>query len=215
LVYLLQDNNFGVYNLTTDKIIYNNKAEKVSSIDTRVANPLQVDNLVVIPLLNGKLTILDLRTLKIAKEIFVSTNSSLNNIIFLKRFKDTLIAATPHKIISVNNNGKREFEREISEVDIDNNSIFLFSKDGRVSRLDSSLKIQDEKKLRFAHFCVAGLYKDRVYAMDKQGYLVVSNKEFTKESVYPFSEIEGYSFISAGKLYYNNGDVLDLKNLSY
>jgi hypothetical protein len=115
----------------------------------------------------------------------------------------------------VNNNGKREFEREISEVDIDNNSIFLFSKDGRVSRLDSSLKIQDEKKLRFAHFCIAGLYKDRIYAMDKQGYLVVSNKEFTKESVYPFSEIEGYSFISAGKLYYNNGDVLDLKNLSY
>ena len=215
LVYLLQDNNFGIYNLSTDKIIYNNKAEKVSSIDTRVANPLQVDNLVVIPLLNGKLTILDLRTLKIAKEIFVSTNSSLNNIIFLKRFKDTLIAATPHKIISVNKQGKRELEREISEVDIDNDSIFLFSKDGRVSRLDSSLKIRDEKKLRFAHFCIAGLYKDRVYAMDKQGYLVVNSKDFTKESVYEFSEIEGYSFISGGKLYYNNGDVLDLESLSY
>jgi hypothetical protein len=130
LVYLIQDNNFGIYNLSTDKIIYNNKAEKVSSIDTRVANPLQVDNLVVIPLLNGKLTILDLRTLKIAKEIFVSTDSSLNNIIFLKRFKDTLIAATSHKIISVNKQGKRELEREISEIDIDSDSIFLFSKDG-------------------------------------------------------------------------------------
>jgi hypothetical protein len=214
LVYLLKDNNFGVYDFSKKSIIYNNKAEKVFSIDTRVANPIQVDNLVVIPLLNGKLSILDLKTLKISKEMFVSTDSSLNNIIFLKRFKNTLVAATPHSLITYSNKGKKEFEREISEVILDNNSIFVFSKDGQISKLDESLTVQDEKKFKFAHFSIATIYKDKVYALDKQGYLIVSNKDFTKHSVYEFSEVEGYSFVSDGKLYYD-GNRIDLDSLSY
>jgi hypothetical protein len=214
LVYLLKDNNFGIYDFSKKSIIYNNKAEKVYSIDTRVANPIQVDNLVVIPLLNGKLSILDLKTLKITKEIFVSTKSVLNNIIFLKRFKNSLIAATPHAIISYGNRGKRELKREISEVILDNNELFLFSKDGLISKLDESLKIQDEKKFKFAHFSLSTLYKDRVYALDKQGYLIVSNRDFTKHKVYEFPDVDGYSFASNGKLYYN-GSQIELNSLSY
>ncbi|SFV57687.1 Putative lipoprotein [hydrothermal vent metagenome] len=214
LVYILKDNNFGVYDFSKKSIIYNNKAEKVFSIDTRVANPIQIDNLVIIPLLNGKLSILDLKTLKISKEIFVSTESFLNNIIFLKRLKNSLISATPHKVIAYSNKGKREFEREISEVILDNNELFVFSKDGRIFRLDESLTIQDEKKFKFAHFSVATVYKDRVYALDKQGYLIVSNKNFTKHSVYEFPEVEGYSFVSNGKLYYD-GNRIDLDTLGY
>lgn len=214
LVYLLKDNNFGIYDFSKKAIIYNNKEEKVFSIDTRVANPVQVDNLVVIPLLNGKLSILDLKTLKISKEIFVSTESSLNNVIFLKRFKNSLIAATPHTVISYSNKGKREFEREISEVILDNNAIFVFSKDGRISKLDESLTVQDEKKFRFAHFSIATAHKDKIYALDKQGFLIVSKRDFTKHSVYEFPEVEGYSFVSDGKLYYD-GNKIDLDSLSY
>jgi len=214
LVYLLQDNNFGIYNLSTKSIVYNNKGEKVYSIDTRIANPLQVDNLVVIPLLDGKLVVLDLRTLKVSKEIYVSTESSLNNIIFLKRFKKSLIAATPHKVISVSNQGKKEFDREVSEVLIDDDSVFVFSKDGRVSKLDESMVVQAEKKFKFAHFSTSALYKDKIYALDKQGYLIVSNKNFTKDSTYEFSEVEGYSFVSGKYLYYDKNRI-DLTTLSY
>jgi len=214
LVYLLKDNNFGVYDFSKKSILCNNKDEKVFSIDTRVANPIQVDNLVVIPLLNGKLSILDLKTLKISKEIFVSTESFLNNIIFLKRFKNSPVAATPHNVIIYSNKGKREFKREISEVILDGDSIFVFSKDGQVSKLDESLTVQDEKKFKFAHFSVATIYKDRVYALDKQGFLIVSNRDFTKHSVYELSEVEGYSFVSNGKLYYD-GNRIDLDALSY
>jgi len=214
LVYLLKDNNFGIYDFSKKTILYNNKDEKVFSIDTRVANPVQIDNLVVIPLLNGKLSILDLKTLKISKEIFVSTESFLNNIIFLKRFKNALIASTPHTLISYSNKGKREFKREISEVILDNGFIFVFSKDGQISKLDESLTVQDEKKFKFAHFSISTVYKERVYALDKQGFLIVSNKDFTKHSVYEFPEVEGYSFVSNGKLYYD-GNKIDLDSLSY
>jgi hypothetical protein len=214
LVYILKDNNFGVYDFSKKSILYNNKAEKVFSIDTRVANPIQIDNLVVIPLLNGKLTILDLKTLKISKEIFVSTENFLNNIIFLKRLKNSLIAATPHKVISYSNKGKREFEREISEVILDGDDIFVFSKDGRISKLNESLTIQDEKKFKFAHFSIATVYKDRVYALEQQGYMIVSNKDFTKHNVYDFEKVDGYSFVSNSKLYYS-GNRIDLDSLKY
>ena len=214
LIYVLKDNNFGIYDFSKKSIIYNNKAEKVFSIDTRVANPIQIDNLVVIPLLNGKLSILDLKTLKITKEILVSTDSVLNNIIFLKRFRNSLVAATPHALIAYSNKGKKEFKREISEVILDNNELFVFSKDGQISKLDESLTVQDEKKFKFAHFSISTVYKDRVYALDKQGYLIVSNRDFTKHSVYEFLELSGYSFVSNGKLYYD-GNSIDLASLSY
>ena len=214
LVFVLQNNSFGVYDFEKKSIVYANKAEKAYAIDTRIANPLKVDALVVIPTLDGKLTILDLNTLKIAKEMYVSTESSLNNIIYLSRINNTLVAATPNKVLSVSNKGKKELDTAISEVIIDDNSIFVFAKDGRILKLNESLSIESEKKFRFAHFSVATVYKDKVFALDKQGYLIVSNKSFSKHRVYKVSEVEGYAFVSNGKLYYDS-EIIDLNSLSY
>ncbi len=214
LIYLLKDNSFGIYNLSTKSITFNSKGEKTYSIDTRVANPIRVDKLAVVPLLNGKVDILDLSSNRLVKEIFISGNKSLNNIIFLKRLKNILIVATPHKLVAISNRGKREFKREISEVVLDGDNIFLFTKDGTIARLNDSLVVQDEKKFKFAHFSVATIYKNRVYALDKQGYLIVSNKDFTKYKVYKFSEVDGYSFVSGRYIYYN-GDKIDMEMLTY
>ncbi|MCK4442855.1 MAG: hypothetical protein KAU90_12680, partial [Sulfurovaceae bacterium] len=113
LVYILRDNNFGIYDLSEKSIVYNEKEEKVFSINTRVENPLQIENLVVVPLLNGKLVILNLKEHKIIKEILISTESSLNNIIFLQQLKNTLIASTAYKLIAINKQGRKEFKRDI------------------------------------------------------------------------------------------------------
>lgn len=214
LVYVLQNNNFGVYDFEQKKVVYSNKAEKAYAIDTRIANPLRVDNLVVIPTLDGKLTILDLNTLKIAKEMYVSTETSLNNIIYLNRLNNTLIAATPSKVLSISNKGKKELDTAISEVVIDDGSIFVFAKDGRVLNLDESLSIVSEKKFKFAHFSVGTVYNDKVYALDKQGYLVVSNKSFSQHKVYKIDKVEDSAFVSNGKLYYDN-NIIELNTLNY
>lgn len=214
LVYILQNNNFGVYDLQKKSIIYSNKAQKALAIDSRVANPLHIDSLVVIPTLDGKLTILDLKTLKVSKEIYVSTESSLNNIIFLGRINNTLIASTPNKILSISNRGKKELNRAISEVVISDKELFVFAKDGYILNLDESLSIKYEKKFKFAHFSVATVYKDSIYALDKQGYLIVSNKSLSKYRVYKIEEVESHAFISNGKLYYNQ-QIIDLSTLTY
>jgi len=214
LIYVLQDNNFGVYNFETKSVVYNNKSEKVYAIDTRIANPLHVEQLAVIPTLDGKLVILDLSTLKVSKEMYVSTEKSLNNIIFLGRLKNTLIAATPNKVLSISKKGKKELDKAISEVVIEKDSIFVFAKDGKILQLNDELSINSEKKFKFAHFSVATVYADKVYALDKQGYLVVSNKSFSKHKVYKVPEVEGYAFVSNGKIYYD-GSIIKLNTLSY
>jgi len=214
LIYVLQNNHYGVYDLSQKKIIYDNKSNKAFAIDTRIANPLVVDKLVVIPTLDGKLTVLDLSTMKIAKEMYVSTEPTLNNIIFLGKIKNTLIAATPYRVLSISSQGKKELDTAVSEVLTDNNSIFVFATDGRILRLNESLSIESEKKFKFAHFSVAALSKDKVFALDKQGYLIVANKNLSKHKVYKLSEVDSYAFVSQGKLYLDD-EIIDLNQLTY
>ena len=214
LVYVLQNNHYGVYDFSQKKIVYDNKANKAFAIDTRIANPLPVDKLIVIPTLDGKLTVLDLSTMNIAKEMYVSTESTLNNVIFLGKIKNTLIAATPHRVLSISSNGKKELDTSVSEVLTDNNSLFVFATDGRVLKLNESLSIVSEKKFKFAHFSVAALGADKVFALDKQGYLIVANKNLSKHKVYKLSEIDTYAFVSQERLYLDN-EIVDLSQLTY
>ena len=214
LVYVLQDNSYGVYDFKQKKVVYNNKSNKAFAIDRRIANPLRIDKLVVIPTLDGKLTILDLETLKVAKEMYVSTETSLNNIIFLGTVNNTLIAATPNKVLSVSSKGKTELDTTVSEVALSNGDVSVFAKDGRVLQLKENLSIVAEKKFKFAHFSVAAVDAQKVYALDKQGFLIVSNRSLSKQKVYNVSEVEDFAFVSQDKLYYD-GEVIDLSKLSY
>ncbi len=214
LVYVLQNNHYGIYDFSKKKSIYTNKSNKAYAIDTRIANPLAIDKLVVIPTLDGKLNILDLTTLKIVKEMYVSTESTFNNIIFLNKIKNTLIAATPNKVLSISAQGKKELNTAVSEVITTKDAVFVFAVDGRILKLDASLSVISEKKFKFAHFSVAALANDKVFALDKQGYLIVANQSLSKHKVHNLSEVDSYAFVSNGKLYFND-EIIDLSKLNY
>ena len=214
LIYLLQNNHYGVYDFSQKKILFTNKSTKVFAIDTRIANPLPVDKLVVIPTLDGKLTILDLSTLKIVKEMYVSTENTFNNVIYLNKIQNTLIAATPNKVLSISSQGKKELETSLSEVIINNDAVFVFATDGRILKLDKSLTVVSEKKFKFAHFSVAALSNDKVFALDKQGYLIVANQSLSKHKVYKISEVDSYTFVSNNQLYLDN-EIIELNKLNY
>jgi len=214
LVYVLQNNYYGVYDFSQNKIVYNHKSNKAFAIDTRIANPLPIDKLVVIPTLDGKLTILDLSTFKVAKEMYISTASTLNNIIFLNKLNNTLIAATPSRVVSISSRGKKELDTGISEVALSPSHLFVFTKDGRILKVDESLSIVSEKKFKFAHFSVAALNQDKIFALDKQGYLIVSNHNLSQDKIYKLSDVDSYAFVSNGQLYLDN-EMIDLNELSY
>ncbi len=203
IVYLLQDNTFGIYKLSSGEKLIESKSDDAFAVDARIASPIFVDNLAVIPTLDGKLLIIDMQSPENAKVIYVSSKTNLNNIIYLSRTGNTLVAATPNRLMIIGS-AEGEFSEGISEVAIANNAIYVFTKAGEVVKFSSSLKELARKKFKFAHFSVATAFGGRVYAMDQKGSLIVLNSALTKSRIYDVGKVKDFAFVSGHKIYKDN-----------
>ena len=203
IVYLLQDNTFGIYKISSGQKLIENKSEDTYAVDARIASPIFVDNLAVIPTLDGKLLILDMNSPENARVIYVSSKTKLNNIIYLSRMGNTLVAATPSRVMIIGSN-EGEFTEGISEVSIANGSIYVFTKAGEIVRFSSSLKELARKKFKFAHFSAAAAIGKRVYALDQKGSLIVLNSSLSKKRIYDVGKVKDFAFVSGHRIYKDN-----------
>jgi len=213
IVYLLQDNTFGIYNTSTNEKSIESKSDDTSAVDARIANPIFVDNLAVIPTLDGKILIVDINNPENAKVIYISSKANLNNVIYLSRMGNLLIAATPNRVMTIGS-AEGEFDEGISEVAISNGSIYLFTKAGEIVKFSKELKVLARTKFKFAHFSVATAFGGRVYAMDQQGSLIVLSGDLKKHRIYDVGEVKDFAFISGNKIYKDNR-VIALSKLSH
>jgi hypothetical protein len=204
IVYLLQDNTFGIYKISDDTKLVENKAEDAFAVDSRIASPMFIDNLAVIPTLDGKLLIMDMYHPENAKVIYISSSSKLNNVIYLSRVGNLLVTATPNRVMTIGTAEGEFSKRGISEVAISKGSIYLFTKAGEVIKMDSSLKQLAYKKFKFAHFSTGGAFGGRVYALDQKGSLIVLDKNLKKSHIYDIGEVKDFAFISNKRLYKDN-----------
>ena len=203
IVYLLQDNTFGIYRLSDKEKLVESKSDEAFAVDARIASPVFVDNLAVIPTLDGKLLILDMDSPEDAKVIYVSSKTKLNNIIYLSRLGNILVAATPSRVMIIGS-AEGEFSEGISEVSISNNAIYVFTKAGEIVKFSPSLKELARKKFKFAHFSAATAFGGRVYAMDQKGSLIVMDGSLKKYRIYEVGDIEDFAFASGHKFYKDN-----------
>jgi hypothetical protein len=212
--YILSNNAFGLYRISDDRKIIENRSERTYAIDTRAASPLFIDSLVVMPMLDGKLVIFDTRDPENAKVVYLSSDKVFNNVVFLSRTGDTLVAATPKKLLTLGSQGEFEYRANVSEVAIHRDHIYLFTKEGEIIKLDTMLNTLAKKKFKFAQFSAATVLKGRVYALDKQGSLIVLNGDLTKYKIYDIGEVQSPVFISGNKLY-KDGAIIHLDKLGY
>jgi hypothetical protein len=189
-------------------------SEQTFAIDTRAASPIFIDNLTVMPMLDGKLIIVNSANTENAKVVYLSSNKVFNNIIYLSRMGNTMVAATPKRLITLGGEGKRDYRANISEVTILNDSIYLFTKEGEVKRLDKNLHLLKETKFKFAHFSVATAFANRLFALDQQGSLIVMKSDLSKYKIYDLGSVDDSAFITGTKLY-KDGDVIKLSKLGY
>ena len=214
IAYLLNNNTFGIYQIADNRKVMENRSEHAYAIDTRAATPMFVDNLAVIPMLDGKLIIVDVNNPENAKVVYISSEKYFNNVIYLARLGNAMVAATPKKLIVLGNSGKREYSANISEVAVSKAGIYLFTKEGEVIRLDLNLKPIAKKKFKFAHFSAATAIGDRVYALDQQGSLIVLSSDLSKYKIYDVGSVDESALITGSRLY-KDGKVIDLSKLSY
>lgn len=214
VAYILNNNAFGIYRISGDKKVMENRSEITYAIDTRAASPMFIDSLVIMPMLDGKLVIMDSQDPVDAKVIYLSSDKIFNNVIYLSRMGDTLIAATPKKLISVGVDGQMEYRANISDVAVSGNTIYLFTKEGEIIKLDRMLKDLGHKKFKYAHFAASTVLGGKIYALDQQGSLIVLSSDLKKYKIYDIGEVESPVFISGTKLY-KDGKIINLSKLSY
>lgn len=214
IAYILNNNTFGLYRIADNKKIFENRSERTYAIDTRAASPMFIDNLVVMPMLDGKLIIVDSKNSDNTKVVYLSSSKMFNNVIYLSRAGNTMVASTPHKMITIGTNGKNEYRANISELAIANGNIYLFTKEGEVILLNKSLSSVAMKKFRFAHFSAATAFDDKVFGLDQQGSLIVLSSDLSKYKIYDLGRVKKPAFIKGRKLY-KDGNVINLATLNY
>jgi hypothetical protein len=214
IAYVLNNNSFGIYQMADNRKVVESRSETTFAIDTRAASPIFIDNLVVMPMLDGKLIIVDVADSENAKVVYISNEKAFNNIIYLTRKSNTMIAATPKKLLTLGNGGQREYQENISEVAYDNGIIYLFTKEGEVIALDNDLEKVGESKYKFAHYSAGTAFNGRVYALDQGGSLIVMDSALSKQKIYDLGEVDEPAFIAGTKLY-KDGDIIELSKLGY
>ena len=214
VAYILNNNTFGLYEVEGNRKVVENRSERTYAIDTRAASPLFIDNLAVIPMLDGKLIIVDSQNSDNTKVVYISSKKVFNNVIHLSRMSNTMVAATPSKIITLGGNGKQEFTANISEVSIADGYIYLFTKEGHIVKLDASLKEVARTKFKFAHYAEATAFGGRVFALDQQGSLIVVSSDLSKHKVYALGSVDNPAYVTGTKLY-KDGKIIELSKLGY
>ena len=180
--FVFSNNKLMIYNISQNKVIHEEELEPTFALDSRVANPLFLNNLVVFPTLDGRLLFIDKDRKTVIRDVALSNKKIFNNVIFLQKRGNVIVAATAYKVISISQQAVNTKRVDVKDIVYDPNRIYIFSKSGNVIMSDLNLKTIKEKKFEFANFSAVSSLK-KIYAVEKGGYLVSMDKNLENVEV--------------------------------
>jgi hypothetical protein len=203
LAFVLEGNSYGLYDYGKKRIIAKYTSDPAITADIRIANPMMLDQLVLIPTLDGKLVIMNKEYGGMIRDIIVGKAEDFNNIIYLNVIGNRLVAATPHRIISVSPKIMDAQAMEIADVVFVADAIYILSKDGTIYHCDEDLKILGTKKFPFAHF-VGVIYGTFIYVVEREGYIIATDPELASANIFQLPDrIEKWFFTTPDTFYYD------------
>ena len=203
LAFVLEGNSYGLYDYRRKKLIAKYTSDPAITADIRIANPIMLDQLVLVPTLDGKLVILNKTTGGKIREIVVGKGEEFNNIIYLNVIGNRLVAATPHRIISVSPKIMDAQSMEIADVVFVDDAIYVLAKDGTIYHCDVDLKILDSRKFPFAHF-VGVIYGEFIYVVEREGYIIATDSVLSTANVFRLPDrIDDWFFNTSDSVYYD------------
>ncbi len=201
LALVFSNNTIAIYNLTQNRFTFREYFKESVANDIRITNPVFLDNLILFPTLDGKVIVVNKEQGKAIKTITVDPDSTFNNIIYLDTIGETLIAATNNKIIAVSADNLTLKDYEIREVITTDKNIYIATIDGQLIKLDLDLNQIGNKKYKFAKFYALG-FKDALYALESQGFLIKIDEDFIQDTIYDFSFSEEAKTITIDGIIY-------------
>ncbi len=204
LAVVFDNNSLALFDLLSGDTLYSASQKGSIAVDTKIANPYFLGELVIFPTLDGKLVVVDPKSKRELRTLIVGTKEHFNNVIFLDVIDEQLIAATPNKIISVSPRLTNTLDFDISDVLYTKGRVYILTKDGEIVLCDPQLNVLKRRKYNFAHFTGA-IYGEYIYVVEKGGYIIAVDKDLRVSNIFKFpDEIEEYIFCAKDKIYYGD-----------
>lgn len=200
LAILFADNEIAMYSISSKMPLFKEQGSKSLAVDARIVNPHFMNDLVLFSTLDGKVIIINSKLKKKLRTVIVSSEENFNNVIYLKIIDNKIIAATSYKILSLSSKEVR-VKYEIRSVVNDGNDMFITTKQGEVIALTPDLQVNAKIKFPFAHFLGIIAHENKLYILEKEGYMIVLDKDMHNYSVHEVDFDDGFVFV-ADKLFY-------------
>jgi hypothetical protein len=214
---LFSDNSISLYDLNKNKTVLNEKFEMPLAFRKFVAKPLFYKDLLVVPTLNGKLAIFNLKNKKLVREIVVSKKDYFSNVIFLVVRNNTLIAASRDNIISITPGLFTQKEYNIKHIIVDDNNIYIFTIEGDIKKLNLELKELKSVSLKFANIIAPTFANNNIYFVEYGDgtHLIKIDKNLENLKVYELdsSSIDDSNVFVKNGILYINDEYIDLKSI--
>ncbi|MCF6339609.1 MAG: PQQ-like beta-propeller repeat protein [Sulfurimonas sp.] len=209
LAVLFTNNEMALYSIANKELLLKEQGEAPVVVDSKMVKPYFRDDVVLFSTLDGKIVVINTKIKKKLRTVIVSSQEYFNNIIYFDLIDSKVIAATGNKILSLAQKEIRE-NYDIRNIISDGENIFIATKQGEVISLTPDLQQNAKIKFPFAHFLGMIINNDKLYLLEKEGYLIEASKNLSKYSIYDVDVDDGYVFID-DKIFYINDEYISVK----
>jgi len=203
------DNSIMLYDIDKKEVLFKEYLKHSFVNDTKIANPVFLNSVVLYPTLDGKIVIVDINRKKVIKNINIDPDSDVNNIIFLDNVDESLIAASTYKLFSFIDGRINMKNFNIKQILVKDNYIYIATLEGEIIKLDLKLNVISKQKFKFANFHSLGVNNNNIYALESQSFMIKIDNDFKDTKIYNFDfDEEEKSVIIKDKLYFEDSAIL-------
>lgn len=207
LAVVFADNELALYDIATKQILFQEQGGRAIALDSRIFPPFFMQSLVVFATLDGKVVIVNSELKKRLRTVIVSSESAFNNVIHAALLDNKIIAATPYKLLSMS---QKDFRAayEIRNVVYSKERIYITTKQGELFALTPELQVEKKEKFAFAHFLGMIELGEKLYILEKEGFLIVVDKNSFAYTVHEVDLDEGYVFVGEKAFYVHDEKII-------
>jgi hypothetical protein len=201
---LFTNNEMALYSLESKKLLFKESANIPIAVDSRIANPYFLKELVLFLTLDGKIVIVNSETKQVLRSVVVSSDEYFNNLTYLNVIDNHLVASTGTAVLALSQKEARE-KYEIRNIAYTAEGIWITTKQGEIIALSPTLQFKAKKKFPFAHFVGISVQNDRVYALEQEGYMIALSKNLLTYDVFDVDmDKDNQIFSGNGRFYFDD-----------
>ena len=203
LAVVFATNEMALYRLSTKELVLKEGGNAPIAVDTRIVNPFFLNELVLFLTLDGKVVIINSDTKEVLRSMLVSSEENFNNIIYFNVIDNVMVAGTGYRLFSLSEKERRE-KYEMRDIVFNDEGIWITTKEGEVIALTPSLQLKAKRKYPFAHFLGMIFTDDKIYLLERQGYIIELSKDLATSDIYELNIDDGYVYVGEKAFYVND-----------